>query len=142
VEIGEKGVADALLRGEGPVGVERVHRDAQDLDVVGASGREHLGALLVLDRADGGKVEGVEEQNDVLLASVVGERDLLADRRRKREIRGGVSGLERHGNSSSELVYASRRTRDSIAEAPVEVGRPQAAVLRNRATARPMMRTV
>src|SRR5262245_32748642 len=52
LEVRQKGIRDALLRGEGLVRPDRVDRNAEHFDVGAALGGEHLAALLGLHRAN------------------------------------------------------------------------------------------
>ena len=118
-EIGEEGEVQGASEttglagdlGPGEVGVEGVDGGAEDDGVDGVE----LGEVILegedLAGADEGEVEGVEEEDDVL-AGVVGERDLLefsADEGIDGEFRGSATNAKRSESRSRTSSHFRKR---------------------------------
>ena len=99
LDVGEEVVGDVELFAEGFVAPDGVDGDAEDDGVFGIEVGEVGHEAGVLVGADGGEVEGVEGEDDVLFAAEVGEFDFGFVLVFEFEIGGGLAGGDGHGGS-------------------------------------------
>jgi hypothetical protein len=98
VHVAEEGEGDADLLGKGGVGGRTIYANAEDFRIRGVDltgGDSSLDRLKLL-RSTAGESQDVDGKVDVLLAAVVAELHGFPAVAEKREIRSGVTDLERH----------------------------------------------